>query len=125
MKNVFFEAKLKTGNITRDYIISDFYGDVTEKQIKEWLDVYKLIDGKKIIVADIRKERYTLISWMDEDVEAFRDFIYQAEQDDWFGNYIDDREGFLKDWEDGTYEPSGSLGFHKNNVEIIKKINLE
>lgn len=118
-----YRAKLRTGNITRDEIISDYKGDVTEKQIKEWMQVYKSIDDKEIIVADIREDRYTLISWFDEDVELFRDFIYQAEQDDWFGTYIDDREGFLKDWEDEVYEPSGSLSFNKNDVEIIEELS--
>lgn len=124
MRMELYKAKLITGSKTRDEIISDFEGDVDEKEIKEWLQVYKMIDGKEIVVADIRDDRYTLIAWVDEDVEAYRDFVYQAEQDDMFGIYINEREGFLKDWEDGIYEPIASLSFNKTDVEIIEKVIL-
>lgn len=122
MKFKLFKAKLCTGGKTADDIISEHEGDVTEKEIQEWIKAYNLIDGKEIIVADIRDDRYTFFSWLDEDDAAFRDFIYQAEQDDFFGTYLDDREEFLKDWKEGRYEPTGSLGFDKNDVEIIEEL---
>lgn len=122
MKFKLFKAKLRTGGKTKDQIISDFEGEVTEKEIRDWKYVFNLIDGKEIIVVEVFKGRFTLVSWLDEDDSAFRDFIYQAEQDDMFGTYIDDREEFLNDWKDGRYEPTGSLGFDKNDVEIIEEL---
>lgn len=125
MKFKLFKAKLCTGGKTADDIISDFEGDVSEEEIRDWQHALNLIDGKEIIVTKILKDRYTLVSWMDEDDEAFRDYIYQAEQDDMFGTYIDDREEFLKDWKNEVYEPTGSLGFDKKDVEIIEELKKQ
>lgn len=116
------KAKLRTGGKTRDQIISEFEGDINEEEIKAWQHAYNLIDGKEIVVAQLFKDRYTPVSWLVEDDAAFRDFIYQVEQDDWFGTYGNERQEFLKDWENEEYEPSGSLSFCKDDVEIIKRI---
>lgn len=122
MKIKLLKAKLRTGGKTQDQIASDYEDDITEKEIQDWIKAYNLIDRKEIIVADIRKDRFTLISWLDEDDETFREFIYQAEQDDLFGAYTNAREKFLRDWKDGVYEPGGSLGFDENDVEIMEEL---
>ncbi|GIN97843.1 hypothetical protein J6TS1_37130 [Siminovitchia terrae] len=54
----------------------------------------------------------------DEDDEKVRDFIYQAEQDEMFGTYIDQRDEFLRDWESEEYSPTGSLVFKEEDVEV-------
>lgn len=124
MKLKTFKARLCTAGKTQEQIKNDYEGDVTEKQIKDLQRAFDLIDGKEVAVIQFStsKDRYTLAGWSEKDDSAIRDFIYQAEQDDMFGNYIDDREQFLKDWEDETYEPMGSLGFDKSDVEIIEEM---
>src|SRR5690625_2349543 len=98
-----FKAKLCTSGRTKEQIKKDYGGDITEKEIIDWQHALDLIDNKEVIVAEAWKGRYTLISWFKKDDSAFIEFVYQAEQDQMFGTYIDDREQFLKDWKNEVY----------------------
>ena len=120
-----YKVVLQTGGKTSEQIKADFEeSEISEQEIRNWISAYNLIDGLEVMVLYTNYlEDYTLLSWKPEDDKKFMEFIYLLEQDSMFGNYVDDRETFLKDWENGEYSPDGSICFSKNDVEILKKIN--
>lgn len=124
MKLKLFEAKLKTAGKTTDDIISQFEGEIKKKEIQNWINVFNLIDGTEVIVSE-RHNRYMLFTWYEKDDDIIKELIYQAEQDELFGMYQNDREGFLKDWTAGEYEPNGVLSFDEKDVEIIRELKRE
>lgn len=123
----FYNAKLKTGNKTDEQIKSTFDVEVSQKEIEFYRKAYDLIDGLEIIVANsLLVDTYmTLVAWDENDLDIWRDFVYYVEQDPYFGTYVNDRGGFVKDWESGEYEPSGSIYFAHDDLEILKQLNLE
>lgn len=68
---------------------------------------------------------YCLVAWDKKDDMKMRDFIYQIEQDPFFGTYVNEHEEFLKDWESKEYEPCASFTFETKDVEIIEKLSKE
>jgi hypothetical protein len=119
-----YQAKLRTANKTPDDIIWDFGDNISEQEIQNWLKTYKAIDGLEIVVFKslFNENDYTLFTWNRQDEKVWRDFMYLSEQDSSFGNYVDDWETFLEDWNSGDYSPSGILAFGSDDVEIIKEL---
>ncbi|MGE6756286.1 hypothetical protein ACQKFO_23125 [Rossellomorea sp. NPDC071047] len=122
-----YKAKLSTAGKTTEQIKADYeggFGDVpSEKEVQAWIDAYNRIDGIEMIVLKSPiMDGYVPTSCVkEEDEPKFRDFVYQAEQDPYFGSYINDREEFLKDWESGDYSPSGSLTFKEEDLTDLQK----
>lgn len=67
-------------------------------------------------------DSYSLYGWHGEDDEKFKELIYWIEQDSFFGGYIDDRDRFDTDWENGEYEPVTAMHFDKSDFIVIEKI---
>ena len=126
MKFDFFKAKLRTGGKTIEQIKNEFasFGEpLSDEEAEKWVAVNDLIDGMEVVVMEsFDKENFYLVAYDDADESKIRDFIYQAEQDDYFGSYIDMREEFLNDWNSNNYEPNGSLSF---SPEVIHSIVLK
>jgi hypothetical protein len=122
-----YKAKLHTGGKTPEQIKSDFDGpEPNEKEIQNWIKAYDLIAGIEVAVMKSRSgSGYCLVSWQKKDDEKIRDFIYQVEQDEMFGTYVNEREEFIKDWDSGEYSPAGSLVFNSEDVEIIEELKKQ
>lgn len=130
MNFTFYKAKLNTGGKTPEQIIRDYEGGIgtlpNQKEIQDWINAYDLINGIELVVMKSPfSDSYTPVSWDEKDNEKIRDFIYQAEQDPFFGTYVDEREEFLEDWKSGEYSPTGSLVFDREDVEIIEELKKE
>ncbi|WP_025727731.1 hypothetical protein [Heyndrickxia ginsengihumi] len=121
-----YQAKLKTGGKTLDQIRNDFDGyPVSDDELQNYKKAYDIIDGLEITVTEslLDNGHYVLLGWTNENIMEFREFFYLIEQDRVFGFYENDREGFIKDWVSGEYEPACAIGFDKADVEIIKELD--
>ena len=121
----FYKARLKTGRITvMDLKKRAARLKVPAKMILTALKAFQMIDGKEVILTDsFFCDGYLLASWSDEDKETFMEFVYLLEQDPETGRYIDNREDFIEDWENGNYNPNTFMGFNPDEVEILEKFN--
>lgn len=127
-----FEAILHTGNRTRENIKEqskreNWIGQLKEEDINNILESGKHFDGVRVAVMEsfYSKEQYALGFWNPEDDEKVKEAIYLLEQDEYFGTYVNDREGFDTVWAAGEYEPIGTLNFDKEEVEIIGPLGKE
>lgn len=124
-----YRAKLKTGNKTEKDIRmqaekGNWFGELTDDDITNIISCNNYLDGLTVIVcSEISGNGYTLISWEKESEPKIKEALYLAEQDRYIGTYINNRVGFEADWDKGEYEPSTSIGFDKEEVEILEKIS--
>jgi hypothetical protein len=126
----FYKARLKTGGKTPEQIKADYDGGLgsapSEEEVQNWIKAYDLISGIELIVMKHPiSDGYVPVSYDEEDDCKIRDFVYQAEQDPYFGTYINERDEFLEDWKSGDYSPMGSLTFSSDDVEIIEELKKE
>jgi hypothetical protein len=119
-----FKAVLKTAGKKVEELFNQYEGPKPNKKfIMDMKKAYESIDGLKILVMkSFISDGYIAIAWEEEDDHLIRDFIYQAEQDEYFGTYVDERDEFLKDWKTGDYSPMGSLSFSSEEIEIIEEM---
>lgn len=127
MARPIYIAKLKTAGKTHEQILAEYEGPrPSDEFIQNIKKAYDSIDGLEVAVLKSGiSEGYVIGGWQGKDDHLFRDFIYQAEQDEFFGTYVDDYEGFLKAWMSGEYEPMGSLTFDHKEVEILEKLEAK
>lgn len=127
----YFKARLKTGGKTPEQILADYEGpgQIGKKpdanEVEALIKAFNGIDGIELIVMKSFNGNYVPASWKNEDDEKMMEFVYQAEQDPFFGTYIDEREEFIKDWKSDEYEPAGTLVFDSEDVEIIEELKKE
>lgn len=119
-----FKVVLKTAGKTEEELFNQYEGPKPSKKfIKDMKNAYDSLEGLKILVMkSFASDGYIAIAWEEEDDHLIRDFIYQAEQDEYFGTYVDERNEFLKDWKTGDYSPMGSLSFSAEEIEIIEEM---
>lgn len=127
MKFTLYKARLKTAGKTPEQIKADYEGGIgplpSDEEIQSWIKVYDLISGTEITaMKSPLSDGYCPVAWDEIDDDKFREFVYQAEQDPYFGTYVDEREEFLNDWKTGEYCPTGTLTFDSADVEIIEEI---
>lgn len=83
---------------------------------------FELLDGKMGCVAPAYDGHgYHFIGCNDNEVA--KEFAWLMEQDSMFGQYVDDRDGFDRDWENDTYYPDGSISILDGYFEIAKTFN--
>lgn len=118
-----FKVILKTAGKTEEELLKQYEGPKpSDKFIKDMKKAYDSLDGLEILaMKSFVSDGYIAIGWEEEDDHLIRDFIYQAEQDEYFGTYVDEREEFLNDWKNCDYDPMGSLSFSAEEVEIIEQ----
>ncbi len=125
MELKFYEAILHTGNRTEENIRKQaaeehWIGSLEEKDIQNYIDLGKYFDGCQVAVADaLGGEGYALGFWNEKDDAKIKEAFYLMEQDDYFGCFVGDREGFDAAWKSGEYEPGGTTHFSKEEVEVI------
>lgn len=124
MARKLFKAKLKTAGKTPEELLKEYDGPKpSDEFIQNMIKANDSIDGLEVVLMDHWSgEDYSMVAWQEKDNDVFRDFIYQSEQDEFFGSYVDDREEFLKDWDSGDYSPMGSLTFGTYEVEILGEL---
>lgn len=120
-----YKAKLKTANKTDEQIKAVYDDEVSQEEIESYRKTFNSVDNLEILVVDsaFEKGSYVIVGWDPKDDDRWRDFMYEVEQDAFFGTYVDEREEFLNDWNNGEYEPSGSITFSKDDLEILEQIN--
>lgn len=127
MKTTLYKARLKTSDKTPKQIKADYEGGngpaPSEEEVQGWIKCYDLISGIELIVMkSLIGEGYIPVAWDEKYDGKIRDFVYQAEQDPFFGSYVNEREKFLEDWKSDNYSPIGSLTFQVEDVEIIEEL---
>jgi hypothetical protein len=124
-KYMYYNAVLHTGNKTEEQIKEEakndnWIGNLKEEDIERMIKYYNHFDGAKVVVADqIGGTGYTMVLWENESDNQVKEALYLMEQDEYFGSYIEERELFDTDWENGEYESGGSISFKREDVEII------
>lgn len=121
----FYKAKLKTAGKTAEQVLASY--DMGDKppadEVEAIINSYNLVDGIVLsVLGPTITGSYAPAGWRKEDDDKIRDFVYQAEQDAYFGCYVNDREEFLKDWNSEEYDPGGSLTFSVEDVEILEEL---
>ena len=90
------------------------------KVIKEYMAAW---DGVKVTVSNLMPGEYSVVGWPPEEDEKVKNAIFLMEHPALgFGIYGNDRERFDADWEAGTWEPSGSIVFSPEMVEILGEL---
>lgn len=123
-----FKAVLHTAGKIKESILEqakkdNWIEDITDTDIENIIKYYDLFDGSMVNVAEsFDSSGYTLLGWEKESEEKVKEAIYIMEQDEVFGIYKDDREGFEKIWDSGDYYPDASITFAKDDVEIIERV---
>ena len=95
------------------------YTPEQQEVVKAYMEAW---DGVHVTVSNFLEGEYSVVGWPPEEEEKAKEAIYQMEQDSMFGTYIDDREQFEKDWVAGEWEPSGSIVFPPEMVEILGEL---
>lgn len=126
-----FKAKFKTARKTLDQLKQEYTDSLpSDEKLSALLESYRNLDGIEVVVYErnfIGDNNYGIFAWDEGDKsvdDKIRDFIYQTEQDDMFGQYVNDRVNFLKDWKSGDYSPAGSIAFEKYDIEITEELQL-
>lgn len=123
-KVVLYRAILHTDGFTVDEKEAE-EKKLTEEELKVITDYMAAWDGVRVTVSNMVPGEYSVVGWPPEEEEKVKNAIYCMEQDRVFGMYIDDPEGFTKDWEAGTWEPSGSIVFSPAMVEILGELEAK
>lgn len=118
-----FKAVLHTGGKTEEWI-KEHYGNFvpTQEDVEAAKKYYDAWDGHKCLVMldDSDPEVYMYSGPLTEDdVPQAKEATYLMEQDDMFGQYINQREEFDRDYDNGDYFPAGAIVFTKGDVEIV------
>lgn len=106
------KALLNTEFITEEWIRErNKSWEFTQEDIERSLKAKKLLNGQVAILSSetfgLDGADYPIYGLENDDV--FKEYVWLLEQDPIFGTYIDDRENFDKDWENGDYSPDGVL----------------
>ena len=106
------KALLNTEFITEEWIRErNKSWEFTQEDIERSLKAKKLLNGQVAILSSetfgLDGADYPIYGLENDDV--FKEYVWLLEQDPVFGTYIDDRESFDKDWENGDYSPDGVL----------------
>ena len=118
----FYKVKLKTAGKTVEEVLATYDTmKPSKEEVEETIKASNLVDGLVVgVMGPTVGGGFSLVGWDKEDDEKIRDFVYQAEQDQYFGCYIDERKEFLEDWNSEQYEPEGSLSFAAEDVLILE-----
>lgn len=116
-----FQAILHTGSETAEQIQTKT-PELSESEVENWAKVYSLMDGQVALVIPsfLSKNEYILIGLRDR--ERDREVHYLIEQDPEIGCYINQREEFDRDYNNGEYAPDGNFCLSENQVEIIEEM---
>ena len=101
---------------------------LTAEELEHAKKAAELFDGL-IITASLwsydRHRNWHLWSWKKADDERMMRAMYEAEQYNPCGSYIDDFEGFKKDWLSGIYDSDCGFTFSLDEAEVLEVLQEE
>lgn len=101
---------------------------LTAEELEHVKKADELFDGL-IITASLwsydRHRNWHLWGWKKADDERMMRAMYEAEQYNLCGSYIDDFEGFKKDWQAGGYDSGCVFTFPIGDVEVLEVLQEE
>lgn len=107
---------LKTGGKSIEKIVEDSIRDPQQMNLsKEEAEIVKAyLDRFNDCRVDLNRDGF-LEGWDGDffNVGRIKEAIYLMEQDPMFGTYVDDREGFDRDWAEGEYQPDVGIMFRE------------
>lgn len=122
-----YKLRFQTADKTADDIKKDYRSNPPNDEMCEKLaEAYRNLTGAEFLGAswEYSPDTYSLYNHLNEESHLkLKEFLYLQEQDEYFGNYINDRERFDEDWDADHYEPSGALHFNKNDFEVIEQLS--
>lgn len=120
-KVVLYRAILHTSGFTVDEKDAE-EKEYSKEELKIITDYMAAWDGVKVTLSNLIPGEYSVVGWPPEEDERVKNAIYLMEQDPVFGMYVNERERFEADWAAGDWEPSGSIIFSPNMVEILGEL---
>lgn len=120
-----YKLKFKTQDKTIDDVKKDYPSRPPSQNICEKIaEAYRGLNGCVVIGGawSYSPETYGIYAAVDDADEKLKEFVYWQEQDEIFGNYIDDRERFDKDWANEEYEPPAALHFARTDFEVLEEL---
>ena len=115
-----FKGILHTAEYTEEMARAEDQ-NYSEEEIQIITEYMQAWDGVRVTLSNFVEGEYSVVGWPPEEEEKVKNAIYLMEQDRMFGQYVDDPERFVADWEAGNWEPSGSIVFSPAMVEIIEE----
>lgn len=101
----------------------------TAKEMKAMVRCMNHFDGLLVYVSKRNwdnHEKWHLYNWSVNDDEKVMQAIYEAEQFNPFSSgYVDDFEGFKKDWKNEAYDPGAVFSFTDEQVEVVEVVQEE
>ena len=127
IKIVAYEAILRTGIRTKDFLLSwakeENWTALPESEYQRRINLGKAFNGlRAVITEEILGKEFALCYIHPEDREKAKEGYYIAEQAPYFGSYINKRKEFERDWAAGTYESDYTIKLHRKEVQITGKI---
>ena len=114
------KALLNTEFVTEEWIRErDKNWNFTQEDIDRILKAEKLLNGQ-IAILNVEMCKFyggDYSFYGLENEEIFKEWVWLMEQDTVFGTYIDDRERFDEDWDNGEYEPEGVFTIPKEYIK--------
>lgn len=84
-----------------------------------WKKIEEFVDGERaVVVQSVANEEQYVVLQLEND-EKTKELFYMIEQDPVIGIYVDDREEFDKAWDNGEYQPDGSINIYKKYTTEI------
>lgn len=127
-----FRAHLRTAGKTVEDIKKIYDGsdgqEPSKEEIQRYINVLNSLEGLEVLVFDrshLGESDYGLYLWKKEDEERIRELFYEAEQDPYFGSYVNERDDFIKDWETEVYDFGPVPTFDVDDIEIIEEIKSD
>lgn len=97
-----YRATLHTGCMTAEKLTEKWGGEVSLDEIVLYEKIYKAMDGQEAaVVASFEGGEVHFLALTDR--KADKELSYLMEQDPFIGCYIDDRDGFEKEYDSGEY----------------------
>lgn len=125
------KAILRTGNRTAEYLMERSKQDPQQmdlsleeaKTVKAYLDAF---DGCEVVLSDDGPHHF-LIGWVGDadNTEKVKEALYLMQQDPMFGTYIDVREEFEHDWDEGEFQTDAGISFREDEFEILEETPKE
>ncbi|MER2039696.1 MAG: hypothetical protein ABS944_16235 [Solibacillus sp.] len=122
-----YRLRFKTAHKTAEDIKKDYSSNPPSIELLEQIaESYRNLDGAEAVGAawEYSPDSYSIYAVEKEADEMLKEFTYLQEQDELFGNYINDREQFNEDWANEKYEAMGAMHFDRTDFEVLEELKI-